>query len=227
MTQFIDNLKRFNRKERFYIVGWALGNETFAISSQFRKYLSDLFDGLDIPENPFAAMDFHLDWIYASAFLSSSESTKSPTVNGVKIHTIMKDYITATQEDVDFLIAFPDSALPSLSHLIMIETKGDTSFTNEQLASKADRLRAIFGDNGARWKDIVVPHFAITSPKQPTARLKTAGLPTFMLKDDKLPWFPLLSWQQQQGLQKITRCDSSAKDSDNGPFWKVEGIICI
>ena len=55
MSDFIDNLKRFNRKERFFLVGMALGNPAFQLSDAFRKQLNNLLK-VDIPEQTFCAM---------------------------------------------------------------------------------------------------------------------------------------------------------------------------
>lgn len=59
--------------------------------------------------------------------------------------------MTATQEDIDFLIAFADKDDSSLVHLVMLEAKGVTGWSNSQLARKARRLNAIFGNDGTAW----------------------------------------------------------------------------
>ncbi|MBI4301278.1 MAG: hypothetical protein HY664_01570 [Chloroflexi bacterium] len=67
MLEIIANLRLFNRKERFFLVGMALGNPKFKLIEQFRNQLNDKL-GLFVPEDAFAAMDYHLDWIYAQSF---------------------------------------------------------------------------------------------------------------------------------------------------------------
>ena len=59
MSALIDQLKRFNRKERFFLVGLALGNPDFKLSDAFRSSLHDLL-GVSIPADAFVAMDYHL-----------------------------------------------------------------------------------------------------------------------------------------------------------------------
>ena len=66
MAGIIENLKAFNRKERFYLVGMAVGNPEFTLSREFRKTLDKTLVGLHVPEQAFVAVDYHLDWIYAS-----------------------------------------------------------------------------------------------------------------------------------------------------------------
>ena len=65
MPDLIEVLEQFNRKERFFLIGQALGNEDFPLSKSFRKALGEEI-GIDIPRGAFAAMDYHLDWIAAS-----------------------------------------------------------------------------------------------------------------------------------------------------------------
>jgi len=40
MTSFISNLDRLNCKERYYLIGMALGNPKFKLNSAFRQKLS-------------------------------------------------------------------------------------------------------------------------------------------------------------------------------------------
>jgi len=144
----LEYLKSFNRKERFHLVGQLTGNTDFKLDPNIFRKLLELLK-LETPSYYFSAMDYHLDWIYASLVLSFGDS-KSPKIRD------KKDCITGSIEDVDFIISFVDNA--GITHLIMIEAKGETSFGNSQILSKANRLRAIFGDDGLKWKN-VKPHF--------------------------------------------------------------------
>src|SRR4051812_23440982 len=62
---FLEYLRRLNRKERFFLVGMALGNPSFELAPAFRDLIGGAL-GLKIPHDSFVAMDYHLDWIYAS-----------------------------------------------------------------------------------------------------------------------------------------------------------------
>jgi hypothetical protein len=68
----IDNLRKFNRKERFYLVGEALGNKNFKLGDRFIKRLESTIN-IKIPKNAFAAMDYHLDWMELSIKLNQKE----------------------------------------------------------------------------------------------------------------------------------------------------------
>ena len=127
--------------------------------------------------------------------------------------------ISATQEDVDFLLAFLDDN--GDTHIVMIEAKGDTSFTNKQIQSKANRLSAIFGANSENWPN-VIPHFLLCSPIQPS-QLEIDNIPAFMLNknSDGFIWFRLYMPSNQR---KVTRCNQDGKSSQNGEYWKVETL---
>ncbi|MDD9301398.1 MAG: hypothetical protein HUK40_03250 [Desulfobacter sp.] len=190
--KFIDLLKKFNRKERFYLIGMALGKKDFSLSEKFILELQKAFpnNGIDFSNPLFSAMDYHIDWIYASLFLSSKSPNVKKYIGDIALYSrdIDKQLITGTQQDIDFISVFSDKTNPERSHLIMLEAKGATGWTNDQLQSKAQRLRAIFNNDGKKYHDIVQPHFAILSPKKPSKKLKTTEYPEFMTPNNQLVW---------------------------------------
>jgi hypothetical protein len=201
---FIDALESFNRKERFFLVGWALGNKRFALSQSFRDELGTKLN-LVVPEDAFVAMDYHLDWVFASLWGAKPAQAAGPYMNNGEIW--------ATQEDVDLLVAFKDQ---EVTRLIMIEAKAATGWTNKQLKHKAERLKAIFGDcSGAR--DGVTPYFLIASPGKPV-NLDTEPWPAWMKRNEKAIWLPMF---MPAGLQRITRCDEAGRPSVSGTHWAV------
>lgn len=204
MSAIIQHLREFNRKERYFLVGLALGNQEFKLSDAFRYKLGNLLT-LDIPANAFAAMDYHLDWIYAGLFLAVNSHVSSPYPRTGEI--------TATLQDVDFLVAFEDD---KGCHLIMLEAKGVGGYTNKQMGSKARRLKAIFSSEEAR-KSKVKPYFAILSPRKP-ARLNTSKWPEWMHPCGELPWFKL---DLLDNLKKVVRCDEDGKPDRDGRYWQV------
>ncbi|MBA2799251.1 hypothetical protein H1I79_12635 [Aeromonas veronii] len=210
----IDNLKSFNRKERFYLISQMLGNPEFRMDDNQLDKISNLI-GLTIPRKYFAAMDYHLDWIYASLYLTKNNYKSCVERNFIKENGIETDYqISGTQEDVDFLLAFVDEN--KITHLVMIETKGDSYFSNGQLDSKNKRFKAIFGNENT-WPN-VRPHFIICSPKEPQ-KINIEEPAYFMFKDLKLPWIELDMGDEKN---KVTRCDQNGKSSNNGKNWKIE-----
>ena len=219
--QFVDNLRKFNRKERFHLIGMALGNEDFAISDEFAAQLQKTFcsEGIDFADRQYVAMDYHLDWIYASLFLSSKSPAVVKVVGGAPLYERDKarKCITATQQDIDLILAFGDQSSSELTHLIMLEAKGATRWSNSQLSDKAGRLAAIFGRDGKKWADRVLPHFAIISPKRPS-KLRVCEFPEFMAPEERLLWIEMAL---PEGLQKVVRCDDTGRNNQYANLWRI------
>ena len=206
MMTLVEQLESFNRKERFFLVGEALGNPAFQLSTDFRTRLSEAF-GIEPPSNAFVAMDYHLDWIHASLFLTQPE-------NDVRaVHSNEKTVATGNQEDVDLLVAFEKG---DITHLLLIEAKAATGWTNKQTLSKAERLEKIFGADGAKYPQ-VQPYFGLMSPRHPE-RLKPHCWPAWMTRDGKEIWFEL---KLPDGRRRVTRCDSSGKPSADGTHFRA------
>ncbi|WP_139462191.1 hypothetical protein [Aeromonas veronii] len=213
-NKLIENLKSFNRKERFYLVGQMLGNPEFRMDDKQLDKISALI-GIKIPREYFAAMDYHLDWIYASLFLIQEHDEKTFPRNFIDNKQQIDLQISGTQEDVDFLLAFVDHE--NTTHIVMIEAKGDSYFSNAQLNSKNKRFKAIFGDENT-WPN-VRPHFLLCSPKEP--QYVSIEEPVYFMgpQESQLIWFPLV---MDTGKIKVTRCEENEKPSNDGEHWKVE-----
>ena len=204
--RLIEWLGSFNRKERFFLIGNALGNTNFSLSDEYRSKLDSAL-GIHPPKDSFVAMDYHLDWIHASLFLSSSTNQLN------KVHENSGPIVTANQEDIDLLVAFEDSGV---THLLMIEAKAATGWTNKQTLSKADRLRGMFGEEGKKYPD-VKPSFCLTSPRPPQL-LDSKKWPSWMAPGGQPIWLEL---QVPAGRRRITRCDQAGKSSADGNFFRV------
>ncbi|WP_438396731.1 hypothetical protein [Aeromonas hydrophila] len=171
--------------------------------------------GTTIPSEYFAAMDYHLDWIYASLFLTHNDANTAFKRNSIENGGVKIDYqISGTQEDVDFLLAFVDHE--NTTHIVMIEAKGDSYFSNAQLNSKNKRFKAIFGNEDS-WPN-VRPHFLLCSPKEPQ-KINVEEPAYFIFKNSKLPWLEL---DMGEGKNKVTRCNEGGKPYVNGKYWTVE-----
>ncbi|MFM5751661.1 hypothetical protein ACET6F_12915 [Aeromonas veronii] len=213
-VDIISKLRSFNRKERFYLIGQMLGNPEFRMDDKQLDKISELI-GIKIPREYFAAMDYHLDWIYASLFLTHNDADKAFKRNSIENEGVNIDYqISGTQEDVDFLLAFVDHE--NTTHIVMIEAKGDSYFSNAQLNSKNKRFNAIFGDEDT-WPN-VRPHFLLCSPKKPQ-KINVEEPAYFIFKNSKLPWLEL---DMGEGKNKVTRCDDEGEPYNNGEYWTVE-----
>jgi hypothetical protein len=153
-------------------------------------------------------MDYHLDWLHSSLFLALPEDDNA----GVHLNT--ETVASGNQEDIDLLIAFEAE---DITHLMLVEAKRETGWTNKQTLSKAERLRRIFGKRGVRYPR-VQPYFALTSPKPPTKRLKSGLWPDWMTRDSQPIWFEL---NLPTGRRRVARCDSEGRQTAEGDFFQA------
>ena len=213
MDNLIDILESFNRKERFFLVAQALGQErggdpAFTLSENFRQELGKAVGldqrGIDVPPDAFAAMDYHLDWLHASLVLAhQSQYGVPPFVNTDSI-------ITGNQRDVDLLVAFKAA---NRHYLILVEAKGYGSWDNDQMNGKAARLKLIFGDDGGKYPD-VEPHFCLMSPNR-SQHLGFAYWPNWMLGgNDGKPHH--LKMEVPSDRRRAERCDEQGNPNANG-----------
>jgi hypothetical protein len=207
----LDALRRFNAKERFFLVGHFLGNPKFTPDP---KILEKLQSDLNIPKeifvnapDKFCAMDYHLDWLNGAlelAFLSSAGDSR-----------IGSSRVTGTQEDIDLLLAFDTPSQSKRYHIVLVEAKGVTTFSNSQLESKMKRLNDIFFVDGGkpRFNNLEV-HLVLAAPSGQHPRLHRPSK----------PWNPIfldLPMPDKKELLKITLTDDSGKPTKSGSKWKT------
>ena len=228
MTDLLKILESFNRKERFFLIAQVLGcsnsgEPAFSLSDSFREKLDAniKLTNIDIAiplerEMVFVAMDYHLDWLQAALILAHTNQDETPKFcNEGKGGQIIK----GTQEDVDLLVAFKAG---ETFHLILVEAKAYSGWTNDQLSSKADRLRTIFGGDGKKWSD-VQPYFRVMSPKE-SEGLGTESLPKWMLdNDDKLQWLPLQLPKSKRRV--VSRCGDGYREFEIKVVMGVEEVL--
>ena len=130
MTNLIEILESFNRKERFFLIQEAAGEETFSLSEDYRQKLADAIGVDKIPCCAFVAMDYHLDWLHASLLLACGKADEEePFCNDIGVST-------GNQQDIDLLVAFNSE---EVYHLILVEAKAYSSWDSKQLAQKTER----------------------------------------------------------------------------------------
>jgi hypothetical protein len=152
-------------------------------------------------------MDYHLDWILA-ALIAVAKGTDLAHANADQA-------IRAQQEDVDLLIAFECNAT---IHLVLIEAKAATGWTNAQAKSKASRLAQIFG-NELDEKSGVHPHFVLMSPEK-SAGVNVDKWPRWSVDATQRPlWMEL---KIPERLRKVSRWNHALNRPDaQGDHWKI------
>ncbi len=214
MTDLIDLLSEFNRKERFFLVSEALGNEGrtdgFTLGPYFRRKLGRAI-GVEVPCSALAWMDYHLDWIAASlrAHKTSGYLRKTFCNPGQLA-------VTGTPQDTDLLIAFKAG---NDYHLVLLEAKGDDNWGNDQLKKKSEQLKEIFGTHGDEHPN-VKPYFCLMSPREPE-KVKPDGWPTWMWRTGRNPYYWLKLDLPRPRLH-VTRCDACGKSSAEGDYFCIE-----
>lgn len=208
MTSFINNLDRLNRKERYFLIGMALGNPKFKLNSAFRQKLSKKY-GLAVPDAAFVAMDYHLNWIFAAGVLAFGNPVRD------NIFDNKGGIVDGTQEDVDLLVAFEDKS--SMNHVIMLEAKGFTAFSNRQFKHKMDRIKSIFGKKGNRWPE-VKPYFGLVSSRE-SSKLRADYCPSWLKVESKIPWFEMPLPDNRLILHG---CDKQGRTNKERAFWMVK-----
>ena len=205
MPDLLELLEAFNRKERFFLVRQALGN--FQLSNEFRRELGDAIS-VAIPQDAFAAMDYHLEWLTAA--LHAHEHGDSQGI----FDNPQQQLVKGNQEDTDLLVAFEYN---EYHHIVLVEAKGATEWANEQMRSKAKRLTQIFGSDGNRYSG-VMPHICLASPRPPK-QLRASEWASWMSKDDGSYYWLRLNFPEDR--IRVTRCDVHGNQSANGNYFTI------
>lgn len=208
-------LRQFERKERFAVLREALGfdPDSVDLDEKFRRKLSKSI-GMKVPTTRvFLAMDYHLDWIEVALHIHNGKSTVLSPFPFERASAI-----NSNQQDIDLLIAFddPDDLENAKTHLILIEAKAYSSWNQEQLDSKASRLRQIFDEDGGKY-DSVHAWFILLSGRKITS-ISTNKWPEFMKCGDT---FRVVNYDLPERL-KITRCDNDGKNNARGPLLRLD-----
>lgn len=156
-------LKAFDRRERGLVVGWALDNVAFSPGFEFRTQLERALPPAcgPVSADAFVAMDYELRWLYGALAWSSLGKTTGQLVPDPDADLPELNWLN---EDADLLVAYSKG---EITHLVLIEAKGYTSWNREQIDRKVTRHRDLFLASGNRFPG-VCPHLVFAGPKAPT-----------------------------------------------------------
>ena len=103
--------------------------------------------------------------------------------------------------------------------IVLVEVKGDASWDNAQLCSKAKRLERIFAA-GQPGSDLAVPRFVMMSPKK-YSKKNLKHWPDWMKPNGKPLWIELTL---PEGLMKPTRCSNNGIADASGCHIRIDEI---
>jgi hypothetical protein len=205
MNDLVSFLESFNRKERYWLLRLALGEEV-GLAPDFLKKLGQVCGGILIPEGAWWAIDYHLDWISGALHIYCGGEVGAPEVWDERI-------VSSSQQDVDLIVAFGRT-------VILIEAKGDTAWSNDQLEEKRGRLELIFGKYNNGLCDV---HIVLVSPREPV-KVHALSKPWTLVKEGvsaqvKPVWMELP--MGKGSFLKTTRSDHLGKSSSKGDRWTI------
>ena len=212
-------LAKFNRKERYWLLHNALGEGFHKLKGSLVGDLENLL-GIRVPESAWWAMDYHIDWLVGALQLIQDKGDTT------RVHPNDHALVKGNQEDIDLILAFGNT-------LVLIEAKGDTSWSNSQLGSKIDRLEAIFASAGGGLINGLSIHYVLMSPCESKnlkreKEGKALDWPTWMThhtgeKIGQPLWIELAMAEGNQtpAFLKVARCDDTGSIGKAGGFWKT------
>jgi hypothetical protein len=203
---FTDTLRSFDSHERGILLQWVTGRP-FALSPDLRRQL-DKELGLSVPESAYVAMDYALDWLGAAV------KCHADPLNRERAHARLDGFVTGSSEDIDLLIAWEDEK----PHLVLVEAKGFTGWTNKQMASKAKRLAALFGALDATDVDL---HFVLVGPRRAT-KLDFSEWPAWMRREDKVVFLTLPSPGDRWSVERGIDSDGWATTQHEWKHWRLK-----
>lgn len=208
-----ETLRLFDRKERHLVVQNCLGTGAGTMCQDFCARLTQtLGRRLQAPVATSAwwAADYHLEWLIGALFWHSEVDPidlERPRLNEPEL-------IRGNQEDIDLIVAQGND-------VILVEAKGHTSWDNEQLTRKVERLRSICDDEGVvRQCDPAHPirlHLILMSINKPS-KVNHGDWPAWTLSEDKPYWMELKATGERI---RVGRCDYQGNRDANGGHWRV------
>ncbi len=179
---FLHALRRFNAKERNFLMRYALSPK---LSPQFETDLKERLKKIIGPElEPmnvvYFGMDYHLDWVHASLLVATGRLTPGD------IATIHPDNDQSGKiEDADLLVVL--SKADGTLVLVLIEAKGVISFSKSQIESKAKHLEKLRppADKESEWLTTIV---LLMSPN--VSKPVLANLAVFKTRFEKAGFWP-------------------------------------
>lgn len=218
MTDPFDILSRANVRKRRRLLPIFFGPAVERPCASLLQALeSELAEGEQLPgfvpfsaaSPEFFAIDVELDAVYAAfsapAALGSGAAFPLEDRRGfLELDGIAVDAALGRR--------LPDGA----SELVLFAARTSGRWASRRFRRIADRLRRVFGDDGAALPG-VVPRFVALGPERPGPS-QTAAWPRWMTrKDGTANW---LAYGRASDELSPTRCDRKGRERRGGEFWR-------
>lgn len=214
----VEALRKFNRKERYWLIRNALGENSEKLDPKFRESLEGALS-IQVPENAWWAMDYHLDWLVGALHLSICKGEGAAYKRQCDKN---QELVKGTQEDVDLVIAFEKT-------LIFIEAKGDAGWDDRQVNSKIGRLQNIADK---KYFEGLETYFIFMAPKNLLDNRREtidAARPGRMFGGPRFRWLDLQikdEYDQEKNSFKdfcrVGRCNEKSEPRKAGEFFLVK-----
>ncbi|MFG1242348.1 hypothetical protein V5F31_08195 [Xanthobacter sp. V7C-4] len=212
-------LRRFNRKERYWLLMDALGVSACRLSEDYRDRLGKVLEPhipkIHIPEDAWWAMDYHFDWLHAALEWFSCSETPADQLSAWDnpMQAGGKRPIQGNQEDIDLIVAFG-------STLLLIEAKGEGAWSQSQMESKAKRIAAL-----PRPKELTVRLLLTGRADSPKKIAKGKWWdeipPELKNNQDEPTYLQLSSFRDGNSFCRVIRCNEAKKPNKEGDFWAI------
>jgi hypothetical protein len=253
-------LHRFNAKERNSLMRFALLGEidpglptqsTNWVNSNFFQALKTALQGDSKKDDTagavkltaaahcvYAAMDYHLDWLHGALWCVGKKWAPSTEADFTPVLRRVDDQGTAdrmprqrdvmgNQEDVDLLLVIEDGAK---THVVFVEAKGVSAFSEDQLMSKFQRLQLILAaDHVLQEADLLFSMVLLAPGATASEAVKPARKHVAKRIGDRI--FPMVMPNFPTDLYMVTRCNEQSQNpqglkrenrNDDLPFWKIK-----
>lgn len=216
-------LRRFNRKERYWVIRNAFGAKVEHLCPEFWKRLQKGLQGrIDHlhPEAAWWAVDYHFDWILGALHVHTglpALDPYAPKKNTCLLDNVETLLVKGQQEDIDLVVA-------SGSDVVLIEAKGFGSYSDKEMRSKLSRLKCLCDEReivnpDARQDRQIRLHFVLLSRSRPQNLDKNLPWPLWAVDAESKPFWFELEVELKKFLT-IGRCDEKGR-SDKEGLWSV------
>lgn len=219
MSNIVDILKSYDRKERAWLVRNALGGPPLD-SAYLERVKAKLVLESEFGEDIWWSVDYHIDWLFAAAHVYRNDGFPHPPVstpvgneNSLLKHTI---------QDFDLIIA-------DKSRIVLVEAKAFGSWRNDQIQSKVARLKQWNPSgiiNGLAGKEVTL-HLLLTSIDVAPSKDLCADWPKWALGKDGAPNYLPLTTTHNKEVYLTVRCDVNglnrkSRSRKNLTYWKTD-----